>query len=278
MRNIVDAAWLSEHISDANVVVADCRFVLGQPDAGRTEYERGHIPGAIYIDLERDLSGAVGKHGGRHPLPDPARIADVFGRAGIDAAKTVVAYDDQGGAMASRLWWMLRYAGHERVRILDGGFSGWKASGFPVAAEPTEAKAAVFVPDWQLGMLLSMEDVRSRLGKSGVTVIDSRESKRYLGLEEPIDPVAGHIPGAINRFWKDALGDNGRWKTADELKRRFADLNPADELVVYCGSGVTACPNVLALTEAGFTNVKLYGGSWSDWISYADNPVATGDE
>ncbi|PYI52632.1 sulfurtransferase [Paenibacillus flagellatus] len=278
MGNLVEFDWLREHLDDPNVVVADCRFALGKPESGKAEYDAGHIRGAVYFDLERDLSGPKDAHGGRHPLPDLQSFASVLGRAGIDATKTVVAYDDQGGAMASRLWWMLRYVGHDDVKVLNGGYGEWKAAGYPVSAEVPQPAAVTFVPAPRPEMLLSMEDVKARLGRPGTTLIDSREPKRYAGLEEPIDPVGGHIPGAVNRFWKDALGADGRWQGAEAQKARFAGLNADDELVVYCGSGVTACPNVLALTEAGFRNVKLYGGSWSDWISYADNPIATGEE
>ncbi|MEF3305281.1 sulfurtransferase [Paenibacillus sp. GYB003] len=278
MGTIVEFGWLAERLNDAGIVIADCRFTLGQPDAGRNAYAEGHLPGAVYFDLERDLSGPVGKHGGRHPLPDMDAFAQKVGQAGIDSSKTVVVYDDQGGAMASRLWWMLRYAGHDGVKLLEGGYGAWKAAGYPTETAVPTPIAARFEASPRPDMLLSMEDVKARLGRSGTTLIDAREPRRYQGLEEPIDPVAGHIPGAINRFWKDGLDETGRWKNAARQKARFAGLNPADEIVVYCGSGVTACPNVLALTEAGFANVKLYGGSWSDWISYEGNPIATGEE
>ncbi|MBD2860447.1 sulfurtransferase [Paenibacillus oceani] len=278
MRNVVDSGWLAERLNNPDVVVADCRFVLGQPDAGQTAYDQGHIPGAVYFHLDRDLSAPVGMHGGRHPLPDFGIFAKTAGQAGIDETKTVVVYDDQGGAMASRLWWMLRYAGHDNVYLLDGGYSSWQAAGYPTTTEQAQPKETAFTVNVRSEMLLSMEDVKSRIGKPGTTIIDSREPRRYLGLEEPIDRAAGHIPGAVNRFWKDALDETGRWKGQDGQAARFAGLNPDDEIVVYCGSGVTACPNVLALMEAGFRNVKLYGGSWSDWVSYAENPIATGDE
>lgn len=280
MGAIVDFAWLADKLNDSDTVIVDCRFILGQPDAGRNAYAEGHIPGAVYFDLERDLSGPIAEHGGRHPLPVLDDFADKLGQAGIDASKTVVVYDDQGGAMASRLWWMLRYAGHaqERVKLLGGGFGAWKAAGHPVSTETPQVRKAVFHAVLQPDMLLSMKEVKARLGRPGTTLIDSRERPRYLGETEPLDPVAGHIPGAVNRFWKDALGADGKWQDAAGQQARFADLDRESEIVVYCGSGVTACPNVLALAEAGFANVKLYGGSWSDWISYKDNPIATGEE
>lgn len=280
MRNIVQADWLAEHLQDSNLIVADCRFTLGQPLSGRSEYDREHLPGAVYFDLDRQLSSPVTEHGGRHPLPDLQDFAAVLSAAGIGPGTTVVAYDDQGGAMASRLWWLLRYVGHEQVYLLDGGFSAWRAAGYPVTAEAPAARAAsaLYPVQPQAAMLLHVDDVRARLGQPGVTLIDSRETPRYRGEVEPIDAVAGHIPGAKNRFWKAALDEQGRWRDAAGQADRFRDLDADGEIVVYCGSGVTACPNVLALEEAGFRNVKLYAGSWSDWISYEGNPIETGEE
>jgi len=278
MKHIVSANWLFEHRTDDSVVIADCRFQLGNGGAGRASYDEGHIPGAVYLDLEKDLSGPVAAHGGRHPLPNIAELADKLGRAGIDASKTVVAYDDQGGAMASRLWWLLRYLGHDNVYVLDGGYAVWKAAGYPVSDEPASPAETVFKPDVRPEMVVNVEQVKERMNRPGAVLIDSRERKRYLGEEEPIDPVAGHIPGAQNMFWKEALNEAGLWKDSDALAARFAGLTDAEEIIVYCGSGVTACPNVLAMDEAGLRNVKLYAGSWSDWVSYKDNPVATGEE
>lgn len=278
MSNLVSKEWLREHLQDDHVVVVDCRFVLGNPEAGRRAYEEGHIPGAVYFDLEEDLSGPIKEHGGRHPLPDLGTLALKLGAAGIDDTVQVVAYDDQGGAMASRFWWLLKFMGHSQVRILDESFSQWKEAGYPVSQEATARSARSFVPQVQTPMLVSMEDVRDRLGRKDTVLIDSRDARRYLGLEEPLDRVAGHIPGARNYFWKDALDETGRWKAGEDQRERFAALSSAEEIIVYCGSGVTACPNILALTEAGFNQVKLYSGSWSDWVSYEDNPIATGEE
>jgi thiosulfate/3-mercaptopyruvate sulfurtransferase len=278
MKHIVSLEWLAQHLEDKDVVAVDCRFVLGRPQAGKESYVRDHIPGAFYMDLEQDLSGPKQEHGGRHPLPDLGAFSIRLGEIGIDASKTVVAYDDQGGAMASRFWWMLRFLSHTKVFVLDGGYTKWKEAGYPVTDRLPEARPAIFSPKVQRQMLISMLGVQERLGKPGTVLIDSREAKRYLGIEETIDPVAGHIPGAVHYFWKDGLTADGYWKSADEQSERFAGLSPQDEIVVYCGSGVTACPNVLALMEAGFSNVKLYSGSWSDWVSYPENPVATGEE
>jgi thiosulfate/3-mercaptopyruvate sulfurtransferase len=278
MKNIVTVGWLAENLGDPNMVIVDCRFQLGQSDAGRVAYEEDHIPGAVYADLEKDLSGPVREHGGRHPLPDMGPFSQWLGDLGIDKHTTVVAYDDQGGAMASRFWWMVRFLGHERVFILNSGFTLWKTAGYPVTAEIIVPAAKHFIPSVKTQMLISVHDVQRKLGQPGVVLLDSREQPRYLGLQEPIDKAAGHIPGAMNSFWKESLNANGQWKGADEHVSRFEHLNKEDEIIVYCGSGVTACPNVLSLQEAGFPNVKLYLGSWSDWISYSENPIATGEE
>jgi thiosulfate/3-mercaptopyruvate sulfurtransferase len=278
MEHIVSQQWLFEHGTDEHVVIADCRFILGNPSAGREAYAIEHIPGAVYLDLEQDLSAPKSSHGGRHPLPDWEEFARKLGQAGIGNETTVIAYDDQGGAMASRLWWMLRYLGHTRVYVLDGGFAKWKQADYPVSDGPAAPNPTEFEPKPQEGMLLDMEEVKSRIGRPGTILVDSREDRRYLGVEEAVDPVAGHIPGAKSYFWKDSLNEQGGWKDADAQKERFTDLQAADEIIVYCGSGVTACPNVMALQAAGYKNVKLYSGSWSDWVSYPDNPVATGKE
>jgi thiosulfate/3-mercaptopyruvate sulfurtransferase len=279
MRNVVEMKWLLARLYEPDIVIVDCRFQLGQPVAGREAYEREYIPGAVYFDLEADLSAPVSAHGGRHPLPDMDALAAKLGKAGIDSSIRVVAYDDQGGAMASRFWWLLRYMGHEQVYVMNQGFTAWKNAGYPVTnAVPPIRVPKKFVPQLKPVMLASVEDVRKAIHERSEVLIDSREAPRYRGEVEPIDRVAGHIPTAKNRFWKDSLDAEGKWKREDEQAGRFTDLSKDEPLIVYCGSGVTACPNVLALEEAGFTNVRLYAGSWSDWITYEENPVATGDE
>lgn len=279
MRNIIAMKWLLARLYEEHQAIVDCRFQLGKPDAGRQAYEAEHIPGAIYLDLERDLSAPVGEHGGRHPLPDIDALANKLSAAGIDSSVRVVAYDDQGGAMASRLWWLLRYMGHENVVVMDRGFTAWKEAGYPVTGDASPVRVPKpFAPRLQANMLASIDDVRRAVREGSDTLIDSREAPRYRGEVEPLDRKAGHIPGARNRFWKDALGTDGEWKGGEEQRGRFADLQEGDPVIVYCGSGVTACPNVLALEEAGFRNMRLYVGSWSDWISYPGNAVATGGE
>jgi len=271
-------AWLKEHLTDNELVIADCRFVMGQPDAGREAYKTSHIPGAIYLDLEQDLSGPVREHGGRHPLPDLGTFSIRMSELGIGNESIVVAYDDQGGAMASRLWWMLKFLGHTRIYVLEGGFTLWQSSGYPVDNVVRHREQARFSPRVNTSMMISVHELQNKLDQDGIVLIDSRERPRYLGENEPIDKKAGHIPGAKNDFWKNSLNEFGIWKSVEEQAERFSYLDRESEVIVYCGSGVTACPNVLALQEAGFDKVRLYLGSWSDWISYEGNPVATGDE
>lgn len=278
MKNMVSMKWLIARMYEPDIVIVDCRFTLGQPDAGKAAYEKAHIPRAVYLDLDKDLSSPLSAHGGRHPLPDINVLAHTLGLAGIDKDKRVVIYDDQGGMVASRLWWMLKYTGHQSVYVMDESFTAWNEAKFPVTTETPIVIPVCYEPEIQFAMLVDVDAVRGVTSDGSAYLIDSREPRRYEGLEEPIDPVAGHIPGAANYFWKDLLDDRGRWISIEDMKKRFASVPKDKDVIVYCGSGVSACPNVLALDEAGFENVKLYGGSWSDWVSYPENPVATGKE
>ncbi|MCP1162932.1 MULTISPECIES: sulfurtransferase [Bacillus] len=272
---IVTVEWLREHIEDENVRIIDCRFDLANPNWGREKYEEEHIPRALYFDLNLDLSSPVKEHGGRHPLPNIEEFADKLSQAGIDEHTTVIAYDSQAGANASRLWWLLNYVGHEKVYILDGGFPAWKENGLPVTKEIPVVKRKAFKENVQDHMLITMETVKENIhAGADVTLIDSREPKRYAGVEELVDPKAGHIPTAVNYFWKDGILQSGQFKNEAQQQERFQNLAKDKETIVYCGSGVTACPNILALKLAGFQNVKLYAGSWSDWISYPENQIA----
>lgn len=277
MKNVVSMNWLKNNLDNADVKVVDCRFTLGRPAVGFGEYQRGHIPGAVYLDLEKDLSGPQGA-AGRHPLPDVLTLAEKLGELGIDESVQVVAYDDEGGTMASRLWWLLKYLGHGHVYIMDGGYSAWQEEGFPVTKEIPDVTPKTFHANVHPDMLVTMLEVREKMAGGDTILVDSRAPERYRGIEEPIDAVAGHIPGAINHFWKDSLDEQGRWKSAKEQAQRFEDIDPDKEIIVYCGSGVSACPNILALKEAGYQRVKLYPGSWSEWISYPENPIATGEK
>ncbi|RNB85152.1 sulfurtransferase [Brevibacillus fluminis] len=276
-QHLVSREWLQSHLGDANLVLVDCRFTLGKPGVGLNEYVEAHIPGALYFDLEHDLSGPKAAHGGRHPLPSVGQLQTLFSNAGIDQDTFVVAYDEQDLAHASRLWWLLRYLGHEKVAVLNGGFAGWRQAGLPTTAEVKPAPdAKTFIPNVQLHMLVGMEDVKQRDEKAAL--LDSRAPERYRGEVEPLDPKAGHIPGAANYFYKHNFAPDGELLPNDALQERFRAVSGKDEIIAYCGSGVTGCVNVLALYQAGRTDAKLYAGSWSDWTSYADNPVATGEE
>jgi thiosulfate/3-mercaptopyruvate sulfurtransferase len=274
MKNVVSIDWVKKNLDNPDVRIVDCRFTLGRPAVGFGEYQRGHIPGAVYLDLEQDLSGPKGA-GGRHPLPDVLTLAEKLGELGMDESVQVVAYDDEGGTMASRLWWLLKYLGQGEAFIMDGGFSGWKEKGHPVTTTVPKADPKTFHANVHPDMLVTMQEVREKMAGDDTILIDSRDATRYRGIEEPIDPVAGHIPGAINHFWKETLDEKGRWKPVKEQELRFQDIDRDKEIIVYCGSGVSACPNILALKEAGFQRVKLYPGSWSEWISYPENPIAT---
>jgi thiosulfate/3-mercaptopyruvate sulfurtransferase len=273
VSSVVSAAWLYEHLDDPQVAIADCRFSLTQPDAGAQEYQAGHIPGAYYLDLNRDLSGPVGQHGGRHPLPDPAVLIPKLEASGIYSGSPpgptlVVAYDDSRLAFASRLWWLLRYLGHPQVAVLDGGLAGWLAAGYPVSTTKPAAKVGRFIPTIQTHQVVEIGQVKARKDLPGVALVESREGDRYRGEREPIDPVAGHIPGAINYPWLEVTDEQGYVRSPEKQQQRWTSLPASDEILVYCGSGVTACVNLLSLELAGIHRGKLYAGSWSDWCSY----------
>ncbi|MEN1935342.1 sulfurtransferase [Paenibacillus sp. 102] len=271
---IVTVEWLRDHIEDEHVRIVDCRFDLANPNWGREQYEKEHIPHAIYFDLNLDLSSPVTEHGGRHPLPAIQDFVEKLSKAGIDEHTTVIAYDSQAGAMASRLWWLLTYVGHQKVHVLNGGFPAWKEQNLSTPAEVPTIERKKFIPNVQDNMLVTMEGVKEKIRTNAdVTLIDSREPNRYAGVEELVDPQAGHIPTAENYFWKGGITAEGQFQGKEEQEERFRPLNKEKETIVYCGSGVTACPNVLALQIAGFRNVKLYAGSWSDWISYPENQI-----
>ncbi|MBV9389300.1 MAG: sulfurtransferase [Chroococcidiopsidaceae cyanobacterium CP_BM_ER_R8_30] len=265
----VSPKWLYEHLNDPQVAIADCRFSLANPDLGQQQYLLQHIPKAFYLDLNQDLSSPVGKHGGRHPLPNPAQLADKLSASDVDSQTLVVAYDDSRFAFAARLWWLLRYLGHDRVAVLNGGFAAWLQAGYPTTdAVETSHKETLFVPQPQQSWIVDIEAVKTRKDLPGVALVDSRESDRYRGEREPIDPVAGHIPGAVNYPWQEVSNAQGYLLAETEQRRRWEELQPAEEILVYCGSGVTACVNLLSLEMAGIYTGKLYAGSWSDWCSY----------
>jgi thiosulfate/3-mercaptopyruvate sulfurtransferase len=270
---VVSVTWLHEHLTDPQIVIVDCRFALAQPALGQQQYEAGHIPGAHYLDLNRDLSSPVGKHGGRHPLPDVTTLTAKLAAIGIHSEPPagptlIVVYDDSRLAFAARLWWLLRYLGHDRVAVLDGGFAAWQAVGYPVSKEISPAQLGQFMPRLHPDRVVDIETVKQRKDLPGVVLVDSREGERYRGEREPIDPIAGHIPGAVNYPWQDVTASDGKLRSIAEQRQRWTAVEPATEVLVYCGSGVTACVNLLSLELAGIPTGKLYAGSWSDWCSY----------
>jgi thiosulfate/3-mercaptopyruvate sulfurtransferase len=265
---LVDAAWLHEHIADPDVRLIDFRWYL-QGRVGRDEYLRGHIPGAVFVDL-KDVTGEEGA--GRHPLPSAARFEEAMRTAGVDTDTRVVAYDDAGGSVAARLWFLLGYFGHRGQAVLDGGLRAW---GGPLEAEVTRVARGRFRanrPD--PGRVLDFEQVREL---RGVPLVDARAGERYRGETEPVDPKAGHIPGAVSAPFAENLDPDGRFKSADELRRRYQALGAENGAVFYCGSGVNATHHLLAMEIAGLPGARLYAGAWSDW-SRRDAPVATGSE
>lgn len=264
---LVSPQWLADHLNDSDIIIIDCRFSLADPELGHRQYLEGHIPGAFYFDLNRDLSSPVQQHGGRHPLPNIKEVAQKLAAMGVKLQETlIVAYDDSRFAFASRLWWLLEYMGHQKVVLLDGGFSQWQTQ-YPITKELPTPKSGFFEPQLQPKMVVDIETVKAKKDLPGVVLIDSRDSDRYLGKHEPIDPIAGHISGAVNYPWKQVSDENGVTKI-DEQIDRWEQVKNADEIIVYCGSGVTACVNLWSLKMAGINTGKLYAGSWSDWCSY----------
>jgi len=250
-----------------DTVVIDCRFSLADPDEGRRLYKTGHIPGAFYLDLNRELSAPVAEHGGRHPLPAADAFAATLAAIGVEQDTAVLAYDDSRFAFAARLWWMMRSLGYRPPQLLDGGYSAWLAAGGQPATELPGARPVTAPVGLAWSGLVDIEGLRHLQGE-GAAVVDSREEKRYQGLEEPIDPVAGHIPGAHNRPWQGVSDAQGRLADADAQQAHWGELAGEEQLVVYCGSGVTACVNLFSLASLGRDDAVLYGGSWSDWCSY----------
>lgn len=276
---IVGGPDLLAHIHDPHWRVFDCRHDLANPLHGRSAYARGHVPGARFLHLDDDLSGPKTGTNGRHPLPAPHWLADRLTAHGLNHEDQVVAYDDSGGTFAVRLWWMLRWLGHERVAVLDGGIAAWRRVGGTLTAELPPPADGNFTPRPQCGMRVDAAYVLSKLGDAGTLTLDARNEERFSGENEPLDPVAGHIPGAVNRFYQDNLDDYQCFRPAAELRAEFAALlgqRTAGDIVHSCGSGVTACHNLLAMEIAGLHGSKLYGGSWSEWCADPGRPIATG--
>ena len=269
---LVDSQWLIQQLDNPFLVIVDCRFQLGDPNWGEESYHHGHIKGAYYLNSDRDLASEVQRHGGRHPLPDIDTLAQKLARMGIIKNETlVVAYDDSRFAFAARLWWLLRYLGHDSVVLLDGGWNDWLKHNYPVSNAIPKNRPTSFSPQPNLDWLVDINTVKSVQNKDGVIVVDSRDRDRYLGLIEPIDPIAGSIEGAVNSPWKQVSDESGYFKSKQAQQQLWSDLKDAEDIIVYCGSGVTACVNLFSLSLAGLKNTKLYPGGWSDWCSYLES-------
>ncbi len=277
MKNVISAKDLQDRLDDVNLVVVDTRFNLQDPSEGHERFKDAHIPGAVYFDLDKDLSAPPKAHGGRHPLPETEGFVRKLELSGIGNDTSVIVYDDSLNVFAGRMWWLLRYLGHEDVKVLDGGFSAWQQAGLGTTAELPHREAAMFTPHPNSKMVVDIEEVKKKLNDPNTVLIDARGADRYRGDVEPMDKKAGHIPSARNLHYAGNY-ENGKFKDEGTLEERFTEARGAEEVIVYCGSGVSAANNLLALEEVGVEGAKLYVGSWSDWSSYEDTPVAVGED
>jgi thiosulfate/3-mercaptopyruvate sulfurtransferase len=276
---LIEPEELAPHLADPGWAIVDCRFYLPEPSRGETEYEAEHLPGAAYAHLDRDLSGRRTGKNGRHPMPPVEAMAERFSRFGIDDEVQVVAYDTSQGQIAARLWWMLRYLGHEAAAVLDGGLQAWKAAGLPLASGRESREPRRFTARPRSSMRIDLEDLERE--RSARLLIDARAPERFRGEVEPFDPVKGRIPGARNHPTSASLSSEGRFLAPSELRRRFESIlsgRSAESAISYCGSGVTACHNLLAMEVAGLRGARLYPGSWSEWCADEGRPIETGEE
>ena len=264
---------------DTDWVIVDCRYDLQNEPWGREQYRVGHIPGAVYASLGEDLAGPRTGHNGRHPIPSVEALAATFGRLGIARDSQVVVYDQDSGSWASRLWWSLRYLGHDAVAMLDGGWAKWTREGRPTTSGEARRSATFFSAEPRPGMRAGVDEVVAALKDPALLLVDARAPERFEGRTEPIDRAAGHIPGAVNHFYQSNLADDGTMLPPEELRERFTRLlqgrDPA-QAVMYCGSGVTACHNLIAMEQAGLPGARLYPGSWSEWSSDPTRPIEVG--
>ncbi len=279
-KMLVSPEELAAHLDDPTWVVFDTRHELTDPARGPAAYAAGHIPGAYFLHVDHDLAGHHTGSNGRHPLPEPSDLAAKLNERGVAPDTQVVIYDDMGGNYAVRLWWMLRWLGHDRVALLDGGWPRWQGEQRPVSTALPAPRAGSFEPKRKLGATVDASFLERFSTDPSIRLIDARAAERFRGEQESIDPVAGHIPGAVNRFWKSNLEADGRFKSAEKLRAEFEMVLgavPAAQVVHSCGSGVTACHNLFAMELAGLDGARLYPGSWSEWCADASRPVARGD-
>ncbi len=276
-RTLVDVETLAQHDDDPKWVVIDCRHTLADFSAGRRLYEESHIPGAFFADVERDLAGEKTGANGRHPLPDPQAFSAFLRDCGVSRDSQVVAYDGGADMFAARLWFLLRWIGHEAVAVLDGGFRAWQEAGMEVTADPSiDTKFGDLQVRLQPELVVDAQFVLENTNLKAFCLVDARAADRFAGENETIDPVAGHIPGARNRPFREIFREDGRFRTADELRRRFEGLGPPQRIVHQCGSGVSAAANMLAMEIAGLRGSRIYAGSWSEWIADRSRPVVSG--
>lgn len=277
-RTIISTETLASHLDEAWVIV-DCRYDLQNESWGHEQYLSGHIPRAVYVSLNEHLAAPRTGSNGRHPLPSVESLATTFGRLGISRDVQVVAYDQDSGMYASRLWWSLRYLGHDNVAVLDGGWAKWKREARPTTSGEEHRAPMIFGAKPRQGMQVSMDEVAALLNDKWSLLVDARSPERFEGRAEPIDKLPGHIPGAVNHFFKTNLAEDGTMLAPDRLRRAFHDLfagHAASDAVMYCGSGVTACQNLLAMEHAGLSGARLYVGSWSEWSADPSRPREKG--
>lgn len=276
---LIATAELAQRIGLPDLVLIDVRHDLSQPETwGQAQYAQGHLPGAIFVHVDRDLSGIKTGRNGRHPLPSPDEAAATFGRLGIDSTRQVVIYDQGPGVYASRMWWMLHWLGHAAAAVLDGGYTRWVGEGRPIETGVAKPRAATFRAA-QTNVTVDANAIYTSLGRGSPLLVDARAPERFRGEVEPIDPVGGHIPGALNRPHANNMNADGSWKSADQLRAEFDALlggRAASDVVHYCGSGVSACHNLLAMALAGLPGAQLYPGSWSEWSADPSRPQARG--
>jgi thiosulfate/3-mercaptopyruvate sulfurtransferase len=277
VQPLVSVDELAEHLDDPHWIIVDCRFNLLRPDAGRQAYAAGHIPGAFYADLDNDLaSAASAESGGRHPLPEAVSLGRLFASWGVGVDSMVVVYDDVGGAFAARLWWLFKWMGHARVALLDGDLRAWQAANYASGTARSESRRVYGTPGHM--PVIDVNELETGLADDSLLLLDARTPDRFAGKQEPLDRVAGHVPGALNLPYQDNLRLDGFFHAGHALRAQYEPhigARPPSELVCMCGSGVTACHTLLALELAGIKGASLYVGSWSDWVSSAQRPVAT---
>ena len=277
---VVSTDLLAQHLDDPDWIIFDCRFTLSNTGAGAAAYRQGHIPGARYVHLDDDMSSVVTPTSGRHPLPDVKLFSEKLSRWGVDSSKQVVVYDDSFGSMAVKMWWLLRWLGHDQVALLDGGLPKWLKEKRPVTTVLPQISPAKFVVQLHKEMQASVAEVEQARQERCRLVIDARPEQRFAGEREPLDRVAGHIPGAINWVFEENLDFDGTYLSADELREAYLNLLHGvkpEQVIHTCGSGVTACHNMLAMEIAGLPSGKLFAGSWSEWITDPSRPIATGE-